>query len=263
MPPINPSPPRILVLDDDVVMRDLLQALLSLEGFAVHLADSGEQGLEMLRGDAVFDVVLTDLQMPGLSGAALARSLREAMPPEAILVGMSANQVAADTESVFDAFLSKPFDMQLLGDTLERGKRERGARRRAAAGSPEPGREALSATADGAEGVLHPEIFDSLRKLIPAAKLSELFNLTLDDVHRRHARMEAAAAAGDLPAVQREAHAVKGSCGMVGAAELQSLAAAVEGGTTLNTAALAEIPSACRRLRRMLESKLQDPLSSD
>lgn len=99
-------------------------------------------------------------------------------------------------------------------------------------------------------------IFASLTKMISSAQLGQLFAMALADIAKRHERMQAAAAAGDLSSAQREAHAIKGACGMIGAAEIQALAASIEDGTTLNTSALAEIPAACVRLKRMLESTL-------
>ena len=68
-------PQRLLIIEDDPVSRELLSVLLAVEGFDVLLAESGEEALQQLRSDAV-DVILTDMQMPGISGAELAGKLR-------------------------------------------------------------------------------------------------------------------------------------------------------------------------------------------
>jgi HPt (histidine-containing phosphotransfer) domain-containing protein len=68
--------------------------------------------------------------------------------------------------------------------------------------------------------------------------------------------MHAALAAGDLDTVRREAHAIKGGCGMVGAGELYALAAATEGGTASGSMGMAEFAPACERLRRILDTRL-------
>jgi HPt (histidine-containing phosphotransfer) domain-containing protein len=80
--------------------------------------------------------------------------------------------------------------------------------------------------------------------------------MTLDDMRLRLDRMAAAAQRGDLADVRSEAHAIKGGCGMVGAFELQQLAAATEGGSALDTSALADFTAACQRLQRMLDERL-------
>lgn len=102
---------------------------------------------------------------------------------------------------------------------------------------------------------LDEEIFDSLAKMISSSQLRELFAMALKDIGKRHTRMVEAAAAEDLQAVQHEAHAMKGSCGMLGASELQTLAATIEEAPTVHTSAIVEIPQACIRLQRMLDSK--------
>ena len=165
-----------------------------------------------------------------------------------------------------DDFLPKPFSSAQFGETVLRAAAARTASAAAERTRSSPADERDPARAgelgpDGGPAVTAPEvappeppldsaIYAALAARFRPGQLNELYALTLDDVARRHAQMAALAAAGDLPAVQREAHAIKGLCGMVGARELLVLAAAVEGGTTLNTSALADFPAASMRLRR-------------
>lgn len=248
---------RVLILDDDEVMRELLEALLSMQGYSVRLADSGTAALSLLRDEAPFDLVLTDLQLPELSGRALAEQLRTAAGPNCLLLGMSGRLALEEERRVLDGFLTKPFDMAKFEAAVQSAQSKHGA-----SPASDPGEE--HSTARGVvedpgpvAPPLNEDIFGSLAKTLPVAQMLELYDLTLTDVTRRHARMQELAAAGDLEAVQREAHAVKGACGMVGASELQALSAAAEGGTTINIAAISEFPAACMRLRRMLDAKLQ------
>jgi CheY-like chemotaxis protein/HPt (histidine-containing phosphotransfer) domain-containing protein len=243
----------VLVLDDDEVMRDLLEALLSLEGCQVTTASTGEEALTALQAHRAFDLVLTDLHMPGLEGEELVTALRRAISRKALLLGTSANEPSTEILAQLDAFLPKPFDALQLQEAIEAAAQGHASGRRAATTAnptahDNPGPHAAP---------LDDTIFQSLLKIIPRAQLGKLYEMTLGDIEKRYARMQAAAAADDLTDLKREAHAVKGSCGMVGATELQSLATTIEGGTTLNTSALAEIPAACDRLRRMLDDKLQ------
>jgi CheY-like chemotaxis protein len=61
---------RVLVVDDDSQVADLLREILELAGHGVDVAESGESALELLAG-AEYDLVLSDMRMPGMDGAAL------------------------------------------------------------------------------------------------------------------------------------------------------------------------------------------------
>ncbi len=255
--------PRILVIDDDEVMRELLGSLLAAQDYAVELAHSGEEGLAVLRRPEAPALVLTDLQMPGLEGEALTTALRGAARPETLILGMSGRQPTAAVLLPLNGFLAKPFSYAQLAEALAAAAESRGALwSPTVVSQAEQENNSSIAAQESAEiqfepPVLDEVIFGALLNSFKPAQMLELYALTLDDVRARHGRMLAYAAEGELEAVQREAHAVKGGCGMVGARELGSLAAAVEGGTTINTPALVEIPAACDRLRRMLDAKLQ------
>ena len=67
---------RILVIDDDSAVRESIERMLRSAGYTVHTAPSGEEGLILARGGS-FDVILSDMRMPGLSGLDVLRKLRE------------------------------------------------------------------------------------------------------------------------------------------------------------------------------------------
>src|SRR5436309_15847461 len=69
----------VLVVDDEEIMRDVLETLLSAEGYRVELAKTGEEGLECY-GRRAFDVVLMDVSMPGMGGL---RALEEILKVDA------------------------------------------------------------------------------------------------------------------------------------------------------------------------------------
>ena len=69
----------ILVIDDEAGIRESLEVLLSLEGYAVKMAVDGEEGLRMLDQDS-FDLVLLDLALPGQSGLELLPQIKERQP---------------------------------------------------------------------------------------------------------------------------------------------------------------------------------------
>ena len=249
---------RILVIDDDEVMRELLGALLKAKGYDVQVASSGDDALEVLNSPDSPLLVLTDLQMPGLEGETLTRSLRDSAPPAALIVGMSGRRPADAVLHPLDAFLPKPFEPAEIENTFAEARRTREAHPelRSAlentAASPEPDGDASTT-----EPALDSTIFTALTRSFGPAQLMELYQLTLDDVAKRYARMTTHLAEGDLEEVRREAHAIKGACGMVGARELQQLATVVEKGTPLSNADLVAFPAASDRLRRTLDEKLQ------
>ena len=250
--PTSQIPQSLLVIDDDEVFRGLLHALLTAEGYTLTLAASGDEALQLLRGGHRFDLILSDIQMPELEGDALATTLRQTMPPGALLIGMSASEPPPGTQKLFDSFLLKPFQVQLLRDAIDEAE----TRKRAGDHQTQHQRLLDAAVPCSLMTPLDNKIFHSLLAMISASKLRELFAMALIDIGKRHKRIEEAAAGGDLITVQREAHAIKGSCGMIGAKELHHLAASIEDGTTLNTSAIEEIPRACDRLQRMLDTQL-------
>ena len=107
--------------------------------------------------------------------------------------------------------------------------------------------------------VLDEGIYAQLVAILPAAQLRDLYALTLSDVHSRIERMRSSLRSGDLHAVRREAHAIRGGAGMVGARELATLASAIETGSANDTPSLDDFARASDRLQRMLNERLPLP----
>jgi len=106
-------PTHVLVVDDDEMSRELLSVLLEGEGYAVESADSGKSALALLRqNDTPPDLVLADLQMPGRTGARLARDFRCACGPKTLLLAMSGSRPSEKTIAPYDGFLLKPFKIE-------------------------------------------------------------------------------------------------------------------------------------------------------
>lgn len=107
---------RVLVVDDERKMRRVLQILLEQMGLESVSADSGEEALDRFRGEK-FDLVLTDLKMPGLNGVDLVSRLRalDADVPVILLTahGTVATAVEAMKQGAFD-YVLKPFDVQAI-----------------------------------------------------------------------------------------------------------------------------------------------------
>ena len=106
---------EILLIDDMAGVRRAVTAMLKRAGHAVTLADSGAQGLELLRSRR-FDMVITDMLMPGTDGAAILGALH-AMPDRPRVIAISGGGAGLSADSALrlarikaDAFLEKPFE---------------------------------------------------------------------------------------------------------------------------------------------------------
>ena len=101
----------ILVIDDEEIMREILEALLTREGYQVRLAASGEEGLELARS-IPFDAAIVDVMMPGLDGIATLHELRnmdDDLPVLMITAFASVETaIAAMKLGAFD-YITKPF----------------------------------------------------------------------------------------------------------------------------------------------------------
>jgi two-component system cell cycle sensor histidine kinase/response regulator CckA len=77
---------RILVVDDNAMIRTVLRTTLEEAGHAVAVAEGGEHALRTIAGDNTFDLIITDIAMPHMGGADLIEALHEASPTTKTLV---------------------------------------------------------------------------------------------------------------------------------------------------------------------------------
>jgi CheY-like chemotaxis protein len=119
---------RILVIDDDLAIRVLLQAVLKRMKFDVELAEDGAAGLDRLRQNPPYDLILLDLMMPRLNGYEFIERIGETHPAPRphIIVFTAAGKRGVDkipANSVCNSIL-KPFDLDtfidIIGECLNR-----------------------------------------------------------------------------------------------------------------------------------------------
>jgi CheY-like chemotaxis protein/HPt (histidine-containing phosphotransfer) domain-containing protein len=229
---------RVLVVDDDELSREVLAVLLQGAGYAVEAVDSGDAALLSLRSVRPLpEVVLADMQMPGTAGGELARRMRGVCGGCTVLLAMSGSELEGDAGREFDGFLLKPFSMEELAGAIAGG-----------AASVE------RASNGKGVGVLDERVYAKLATSMRRSKLEELYAMCVEDAEGRIAKMQRAASDGDAATYVKEAHAIQGGCGMVGATELQTLATSIEkrGLCGDHVASLDELLRACKRLRRIL-----------
>jgi two-component system, NtrC family, response regulator PilR len=114
--PVPASKPRILVVDDEPSMREMLRIVLRRDGYDVLIAENGQAALERLRSEPV-DLLLSDIRMPDLSGVEVLRAAKE-MNRDIVAFMMTAY---ASTETAVEAmrlgavdYFTKPFSMDEL-----------------------------------------------------------------------------------------------------------------------------------------------------
>jgi diguanylate cyclase (GGDEF)-like protein len=112
---------RILAVDDQRYFRELIEGTLAEQGFEVRTASSGDEALAILE-QSVFDIVITDLVMPVMSGTELVQRVKERNPEQDIVVVTG----VVDVKSAVDAmrlgatdYLLKPYDRDMLVASLE------------------------------------------------------------------------------------------------------------------------------------------------
>jgi DNA-binding NtrC family response regulator len=113
--------PSILVVDDELLIRDLLYDFFTGQGWDIAVAENGDKALEMTRSRK-FDLVLTDVKMPEMDGLALTGHIRRSFPkmPIVIMTGFpSVDSAVAALRNKADDYIIKPFNINQLYKVLE------------------------------------------------------------------------------------------------------------------------------------------------
>ena len=119
---------RILIVDDEEVLRDVLHAVLQREGFDVVLASSGEECLSVLDGDAEIDLVILDIMLPGISGIDTLRAIRIANPTLPVIVITAFSSIDGAIEAMKQGafhYIPKPFKNEEVVLTVNKALEQR------------------------------------------------------------------------------------------------------------------------------------------
>jgi CheY-like chemotaxis protein len=243
-----------------MVSREVLATVLTMTGYTVHTAASGEASLELLdSGNCAPAVILLDAQMPGLSGITLITQLRAHSP--ARIIAISASKAPEEVIAAADGFLLKPFPADALQKLLE------GQAPLAAASPAAPISKIHSSETPGldpADPVVNSETLAQLREMMPETAVKQIYQAIVADLYKRLLLLDAAIAKGDDAEVRRIGHSIKGGCGMAGAQQAARIGALLQSGGLEsatrnqldNSAALLEdLRIAARNLESMLEQE--------
>jgi len=108
---------KILVIDDEKVIKNTIQQLLEMHGHDVATADDGDEGIRKFDNDC-FDLVITDICMPGVDGNIVAKHVRNSDKKHVPVIGMSGTPWVFDDNS-FDTIFEKPFQLEALINTVK------------------------------------------------------------------------------------------------------------------------------------------------
>ncbi|AWN52708.1 ATP-binding protein [Methylobacterium sp. 17Sr1-1] len=229
--PVRPA--RLLLVEDVPINQDLARAVLESEGHSVDVAGDGAAAIEAVRAKP-YDLVLMDVQMPGMDGITATRTIRSLPGPTGTvpIVAMTANVLPAQLETFraagMDGHVGKPFKRAELAAAI--------ARHRADAGpAPLPALIDFEAFA-AARTLMGPERIDGLLGML-AAELEQRFR----------------ARSGDRAGLARDAHAMIAAAGLLGFTGLSDLCREIEGACLAG----ADLPELQRRIEAARAAALE------
>ena len=226
----------ILLVEDNEVNRVLATTILARLGHQATVAEDGAEAVELCTR-ARFDLVLMDMQMPGMDGLQATVCIRALDSPmrRVPVIALTANALQGDRERCLaagmDDYLTKPFNAEQLAAMIDQwlpGRASGWAATAAAAIEP----------ADGVGDVLDTGALEQLRKAggdDGAAFVERIIGVFLAEAGRQLAAMRSGLAAADAKALQRAAHTLKSSSAAVGAVALSQLCRSVEFGAAAGT----------------------------
>jgi CheY-like chemotaxis protein len=120
----TPGPGRLLVVEDNQVNQKVVTAVLRKRGFVIELANDGREALAKLESGGDFDLILMDVQMPGLDGLEATRLIRKDQRWKGLpIVAMTAHAMTGDKERCLEAgmngYISKPVHPSHLLTTVD------------------------------------------------------------------------------------------------------------------------------------------------
>lgn len=217
---------RLLLAEDVAINRELACAVLESQGYDVAVAADGGEAFAAVEAAFAtgldFDLVLMDVQMPGVDGLAATRRIRSLAPPacDVPIIAMTANVLPEQIKELLDAgmddHVGKPFKRQDLCAIIERWTAP-GARRRLAKPAAPP----VSAPAD--PQLLDAGVLDAMRSRFGHDRVDGLLDMLAGELSQRF-RM----ATTDRQEIAHDAHAMVSAAGMLGFAGLSDLCRELE-----------------------------------
>ena len=111
---------RLLLVEDEDMVRVVAERALTRAGYTVTTASDGDEGLELVKGGAQFDMIVSDVVMPAMDGPSMVREIRKLRPdlPVLFMSGYAEEQLRKEIAIDNAEFLPKPFSVQQISDKV-------------------------------------------------------------------------------------------------------------------------------------------------
>ena len=214
--------PRVLVVEDNVVNRQVAVAMLGKLGCLCDIATNGKEAVEATALQQ-YQIVFMDCQMPVMDGFAATTAIRhrEGGDQRVRIVALTANAMSGDRErclaSGMDDYLAKPVGLSDFSKAIERGR-----------GVKIPLAPSMSTPTSSSEPIIDDVALRGLLEAIDLDTVCSVIELMRNDATAVINELRQAAQANDVIALGRIAHRLKGSSGTLGMLQLQSLCQTLE-----------------------------------
>ncbi|MHA8049584.1 PAS domain S-box protein [Aquirufa sp. ROCK-SH2] len=215
--------PEILLVDDNATNRKVASQILIKAGCQVDTASSGQEAIDKLSAAHTFDLVLMDIQMPGMDGMETTQYLKSAnltyLPP---IIAMTAYAMKEDKDRFLsvgmDDYLAKPIRAQQLIDVVSKWISGKSAE------------EQVSVKKEEKTPVVDKEILNALLDAVGGEKsfVDDMLNEFIQEAKEQIRASMEAYQLGNCKGVQSELHTLKGNSGTLGAAEVHHLCEIIE-----------------------------------
>ena len=212
--------PWVLIAEDNAINQEIAATILQDVGYRVDLANDGRQAVDAVARHA-YDLVLMDVQMPGVDGLQAAREIRAMAGASGRIpiVALTANAMMGDREACLAAgmndYVSKPFERTALLATIAHWT----------SNGPPSGSDAATAPV---EGWLDAGHLDRLAAIMPEARFASVVENYLGSVPTQLVEFATLVGAGDLQGLARACHILKSTSGNLGLREMQRLSSELE-----------------------------------
>ncbi|GAB2565670.1 PAS domain S-box protein [Spirosoma areae] len=237
--------PNVLLVDDNAVNRKVASEILRRSGCLVTTADSGPAAIKEVEerakgivpgGDAGFDVIFMDIQMPDMDGVETTRHLREQFGKNLpTIVAMTAYSMKEDRERFIsqglDDYIAKPIRAQSL---VAKVKEIADAHRAKHETAPPKASPKAAAPAEPVLPIIDAEIVRQLRDIGGQELVDSIMEEFVTEAADLVSGSLSAYDLGDIPTVKSHLHTLKGSAGTIGVARVADIARTAEGKLKVN-----------------------------
>ncbi|MFV3077053.1 response regulator [Niveispirillum fermenti] len=238
-PAAAPSTPtdrrqRVLVVDDNPVNQNVARLILERDGYSVDLVGDGMEAT-VAAGACRYDLILMDVQMPGMDGIEATRLIRTQESQTGMdrtpIIAVTANAMVGMRESYLQAgmddYISKPYAPATLRQAVSRWAGQH-PRATAQPGKPGAGGEEESRDDTGLPSIMETGVLDRLLDFTSAPQLTRMLEQFLEAAQDRTARMDTLRREGNWDHLRREAHSMISLAGNMGLRRMQHLAGRIE-----------------------------------